>query len=1038
MAKDKLRMSNKRFMAILIPVLVILLVLVIGVTVAMNLFSATMNMYLGRGERQVINPEGVESWDVDYYDLKYSAEDGENGSRAAAAETAKSIADEGEVLMKNDGTLPLAKQTKVTPFGCRYISPIYGGTGSGSTTVDADFYATAEKSLKSVFQVNETVVAKMKESPVTSMTATAIKTDDVSSGNGFSGATTTLFEYDPAIYDSVASSCGDTTGIVFLGRVGGEGGDLQTGAYKDGTAHELALSSYEKGTIKFAKQHCKNVVVVLNTSNVMEISALTKGEYAVNSILWIGGPGCRGMQSMADILSGDVNPSGRLPDTWVTDLTRDPTFANFGVWNYENMKWCARNYGIEDKENDPAYQGNSLTKYKQAPFVEYEEGIYVGYKYYETADAADSSFDYAKEVVYPFGYGLSYTEFTQTITEFGVYGDDIKVTVAVENKKDTDGKEVVQLYYSAPYTDFDKQHKIEKAAKNLVAFKKVEVAAGKTEYVTLTFSKEDMASYCYTRNNDDGTKGCYVLEEGEYSVYLGKNSHESWESRTVRVDSTVWYDGNNPRQYEKDGQALLDDAGIPTSIPAIAEKDNSAGFKAATNRFDSTNDYVAKNMKLLSRADWANTQPSAPVNFVASDEVRAEYAEFDYATDKNLGNVSGSKVYAETTPKEKAARDLVISDLRGKSYYDESWERLLDQIDYSEAGLCDFLFEGAYNTGKLDSIGMEATWNLDGPQGLSIWSGFGTSQRPWCAWPSEPVIAATFNLDCAMALGESIGDEALTSKVHGWYGPGLNMHRSAFAGRNFEYFSEDSLLSGLMGAAEVSGAGNKGIFAFPKHFALNDQEADREGLLTWATEQTIREIYLKPFEMAVKNARMTIKYTADEKGTLSSKVIRGCTAIMASKNCIGADLCRSNYALLTEVLREEWGFQGFVVTDMELLCSPARHDKGLRSGLDLWMAIKGGTPQFTPIYADDITSSTAKNCIRNAVKNIAYTVANSSALNKTPPGAIIKYTMSPWAVWLLVGNIVVYGLIIGGIVWIVLRTLHSRKHPELYKSKQTV
>ena len=1049
MAKGKLKMSNKRFLIIVVPVLAVLLALIIAATAVMTHFAPLMDGTFGKGTRHVLEAEGTENWDTEYYDIKY---DSYEQSIKAATQVAKKIADEGIVLMKNDAPegksesiLPLAEKAKVTPMGLRYYEPVYGIYGSGAvqdgmamgmlggTLWDDDYKSTNPESIElyqaieNTFTVNKTVTDKMQNAGYNRIDAAegTIPCQEITAINGCAGSNTYLYEHDLSVYSGTEASCADTTALVFIGRDSSEGGDLKLDGYADGTPHQLTLSSDEKKIIKFAKENCSNgVVAIINACNVMELDELMSGEYAVDAIVWMGYPGSNGSESLADILCGKVNPSGRTVNIWVSDLTKDPTYANMGTYLYNGAE-----------VSGSLAVGNS--------FVEYEEGIYVGYKYYETADVMDSNFDYDEAVVFPFGHGLSYTTFEQELDSCRIVGDDVEVTVTVKNTGDVAGKEVVQLYYEAPYTEFDEEYSIEKAVKNLVAFDKVEVAAHGSETVTLTFPVEDMASYCYTRDNGDGTKGAYVLEEGDYKIYLGKNSHDDYGSASVTLNGTEWFDNSNPRQSEKDGQSLLDDQGEPLGIAANSE----LGFVAATNQFQDSSDYMTTHATILSRKNWTGTQPKAPEgkSFTAPKAVcdaidHYSASTFDYQNDPLLGNVEGSAVYQATAPTEKADNGLVLADMRGLDYYDDSRDLLLDQIDYSSDQIVALLYGGAYNLGALDSIGMPISRSAEGPSGIGLFAHlmYGdymvTNLNRMCSYPAGTVLASTWNPDLAYDKGASVGQEAYWFEIsegtylNGWTGPSMNLQRNAFNGRNAEYYSEDPVLAGAMGAQEISGAGDNGLYTIFKHFALNNIETAKTvggGICTWATEQAMRESYFKVFETVFKDARREVKYIADDNGTVATRIMRGATAVMTSFNRIGAIPAGSNYALITKMLKQEWGFQGFVQTDMP---SQSNKDQMLRAGGSVEMNSAVAAPA-------DLTSPTAKHQIRRAVHDIAFAVVNSRVMQGVAPGSIIYYDMSPWQVGLIVANVVVYAVIAAGVVWIVYRLVDARRHPEKYKGR---
>lgn len=1039
MTNGKLKMSNKKFLVIMIPVMIVLLAIILTATFVMNAYSAVLDMVFGKGQRHIVNVEGTENWDLDYYTTEFKDAD---EALAHANEVSRKIGNEGFVLLKNGsaqkaGILPLAPQSKVSPFGDRYLNPIYSVLGSGAVydsmfnyTVTYEGSYSMEAALAANFNVNEATVNAMKNAQYVELKEAPGTTPCkyIPYINACDGGNTILREYPADTYTSAAASCTDTVGIVFVGRDAGESGDLKMDAYADGTPHELALTVNEKETIRFAKEHCtKGVIVVVNSCAQMELAPIMSGELEADAIVWIGYPGGVGCMSFSDLLCGKQNFSGKTSDIWAADMTKDPTYVN-QLNRYSNVR-----LNVEGNEVD-------------APFIEYEEGIYIGYRYYETADVEDDTFDYAKAVCAPFGYGLSYTSFKQEIAGYRDGGAEIEMDVKVTNTGNIPGKDVIELYYSAPYTEYDKTNKIEKSAVNLAAFRKTDLlAGGESKTYTLSFPKEDMASYCYTRDNGDGTKGCYILEEGEYIVSLRSDSHTVIDQEVTKIGSTVYYDNRNPRQREKDGQSLLDDAGMPTGIPAKKQIDASAEFIAATNQFEDTNAYMQNGkVKQLTRADWKNTFPTRPTDAdkvadAAVKNVIDHYHTYNYdvATDALYGNVAGSKVYRETAPASKTDNGLTVADLRGKDYYDPDWELLLDQIDYGATDeLTNLLYGGAYNISTLTSIGLPASSGGEGPSGIGLFADLfnnffgGKSDLPdTCAYCSNMVIASTWNVELAYEAGNAVGQEAMfypdrEDTLIGWTGPGVNLHRCAFGGRNGEYYSEDALLAGQMATSHISGAADTGLIIIFKHFAVNNIEDHRSDMCVWADEQTLRETYLKIFEQIFEDARRTVKYISDTEGTVSTRIIRGSNSVMASMNCIGAMPAGNHYELITNILHGEWGFQGFVQSDM-----PSHSDKDLllRSGADMEMNMAASA-------AKDMTSPTMQWCIRRAVHNIAFAVANSRAMNGAAPGAIIYFDMSPWKICLIVANVIVYALIAAGAVWCVLRTIDAKKHPENYKN----
>ena len=1019
MENAKKKMSSKKFIAITAPIMAVLLIVAIAASIAMPLLSSTMDTYLGRGKRYTVQIEGAENWDTKYYDQKFTDTSSTTGSVSYGLQVAKKITDEGEVLLKNNGLLPLEKGAKVTPFGYRFLNPIYGGTGSGNVDASKDYIVTAERGLVN-YDVNKTVLSKLKNGTVVELTAdgeTSVSNSN-ESGTGFSGATTSLYEYDPAVYEGTEDSCADTVGIVYIGRVGGEGGNLQNTAYADGTPHELALTTYEKAMLSFAKENCSAVVAVIESSNVMELGDLMEGgEFECDSIVWVGGAGATGFASLGDILCGDVNPSGRTADLWDRDLTKNPTFVNFTP---------DRIYA-----NSDGVMIEFMNFTNGFYFVELEEGIYTGYRYYETASDI-GALDYESAVVYPFGYGLSYTTFTQEITDFNTSGDDVSVTVRVTNTGDREGKEVVQLYYTAPYTDYDRDNKVEKATVNLAAFGKTGIlAAGAHEDVTLTFPKEDMASYAYMHDNSDGTMGCYMLEEGPYTISLRSNSHDVIDSRTFDVKNTVTYDNSNPRQSEKKAQSAWDENGESLNYPKAAQENPDISYIAATNIYPDATDYMNTEAVLLTRADWENTQPTAPEDGkTISEERLARATNFDIENDPYLGN----KALAEQYPSEPVSgqdNGLSVSALRGADYYDESWDVLMDQLVYNEE-LYNAFNWSTFEIKPVESIGLPNVVCHDGPQG---WGMTGADGGPdTTAFPTEVVVASTFNVDLAYEYGDAIGQESLVIDFTGWYGPAMNMHRSAFNGRNFEYYSEDALLNGKMGAACISGAADNGVICFLKHFFANDYEGPACSMATWADEQTLREIYARPFEIAVKEAKMTVKYISDAEGTVSTKVIRGLTGMMMGANMTNGEWNAASSSVQS-MLHNEWGFEGLTSTDMCLQCSPNIIDKVLRSGTDLRM----GTfwMQYVPgwvgqLNLNDPDSAVTKANLRRAMKNVAYAVANSNMMQGVAPRSITKFETSPWVYWLVAGDVIVALAVLVMAIVTIRRVKDEKKNPEKY------
>lgn len=824
---------------------------------------------------------------------------------ASATQLCEDIADEGIVLLDNDGTLPMAKNSKLNVFGWASTNPCYGGTGSGALS---DAYPTVtllEGLTNAGFELNTELsdfyTSYRADRPVV----------------GMFSQDWTLPEPEAAQYTDEmmnnAKAFSDTA-MVVITRVGGEGADLPTDvsqvtydaghSYNDFEPgnHYLQLSKTEKDMIDLVCKNFDKVVVVYNGANAMELGWV-KDYSQIKSVIWCAGTGQSGFNALGSILCGDVNPSGRTIDTFVYDLTQTPTANNFGNFNYTNMD---------------EFKANSFGADTIPAFVNYVEGIYVGYKFYETA-AAEGLIDYDKTVVYPFGRGLSYTTFTQTLNSVTEADGTITVDVTVTNTGSASGKEVVEVYYNPPYTNGG----IEKASANLIGFAKTsELAPGASENVTVTFKAEDMASY------DTYGKGCYVLEKGDYVISINADSHTVLDSKVYNVASDIVYDASNKRESD---------------------------VEVADNKFD----FAEGNVTYLSRADgFANyaEATAAPADFELPAQAKATFYNNSNWNPEDFNNAD------DVAPTTGAKNGLKLKDMVGVDYNDAQWDAFLDQLTVSD--MDSLIALGGYQSAAVSSIGKVQAIDCDGP--ASINNNF--TKQGSIGFPSAVMIAATWNTDLAHDFGTSIGKMADDMNVSGWYAPAMNIHRSAFAGRNFEYYSEDGVLSGIMAANAIMGSQEQGVYAFMKHFALNDQETNRTSMLcTWSTEQAIREIYLKPFEKCIKDA--------------------DCHAVMSAFNYIGTTYAGSCPELLIDVLRGEWGFVGMVLTDYYGVYGYQDADRLIRNGGDFCLV----NYDTETNHLTDTTSATALVSARQACKNILYTVANSRAyyeenLNPGMPG----------------------------------------------------
>ena len=746
------------------------------------------------------------------------------------------------------------------------------------------------------------------------------------------------------------------TAMVVITRVGGEGADLPTDmasvvdgswirrvaqaygsergtAYYNGTYddtlnegndwdkgdHFLQLSNREEDLLDLVTANFDNVILVYNGANAFQMDFL-KDYPQIKGVLLCPGTGQSGFEGFGKVVSGEVNPSGRTVDTYVSNLKNAPWWNNFGDFKYTNT---------EELNSDSTFFDPEGTT---PSFVNYVEGIYVGYKFYETA-AAEGLIDYDKEVVYPFGYGLSYTTFTKEMSGITSDGTNLNFSVTVTNTGAVAGKDVVEIYSNPPYTNGG----IEKATANLLDFAKTsELAPGASETIEFSIPVEQLASYDYQTN------GCYVLEAGDYVISANDDSHTVADSEVYTVASDSVYNESNKR---------------------------GSDAVAATNEFD----FAEGEITYLSRADgFANyaEATAAPATYEMTDEQKAAfdnahtYVEAGYQQDDDANA-------ADITTGAK--NGLKLADLRGVDYNDAQWDALLDQMSIDD--LQQIIGFGGYQTAAVSSIEKVRTSDCDGPASINnFFTGVGS-----VGFPAAALIGMTWDKDLAYAFGDSIGEMADEMDTSGWYGPAMNIHRTAFAGRNFEYYSEDGVLSGVMASNAIKGAQDRGVYAYMKHFALNDQEGNRGSMVaTWSNEQAIREIYLKPFEISVKDA--------------------DCHAVMSSFNYIGTRWTGGCKELLKNVLRGEWGFVGFVETDYFGVSGYMTADQCVRNGNDLMLCTTGN--DFNTVT---VLTNSSKQAMRESAKNILYTVVNSRAYaeENLNPG------MAKWQIVLIGADVLV-------------------------------
>ena len=858
-------------------------------------------------------------------------------SAAASEAVIEKVGDEGIVLAQNDGLLPLSDTTKINVFGWGATNPIYGGTGSGSSSNEGNIDVLT--SLKNAgFEVNQELINMYTEySPTRELGGNVVSV----SFTNWSLPEPPVDYYTDELMDN-AKAFSDVA-VVVLARSGGEGQDLpadmnavihetyddvrQTKAHgnegynyyassytNNGTYDDfeegqsyLELSKSEKDMIDLVATNFEKVVVVVNANNPMELGFVN--DYpSIRSVLLAPGTGRTGMAGLGKIIKGTVNPSGRTIETYVYDQTATPAYNNYGNFTYDNVDDLLEQYTAAD----PAFQG-------VLSFVNYVEGIYVGYRFYETAyaeaQAGNMNFDYDSVVQYPFGHGLSYTTFSQQIQNFADNGDTVSFDVVVTNTGSTVGKDVVEVYFTPPYNNGG----IEKSAVNLIDFAKTDLLEpNASQTISFTIPKEDMASYDSSAIKT--ANGGYILEAGEYSISIRADAHTELDAAAFTVETDI--------DYSITGR----------------ESDNDV----AVNRFQN---YSASDVTYLSRTNgFANyaVATAAPTNFAMPEQDRAWLDAHSVAH----YNPADYDVAGDVMPTTGAKNGLKLADMMGKSYDDPQWEQLLDQLTVDE--MSQLVQVGGFSTIALKSVDKKATMDSDGTGGLNDWYA-GVYGTPY---PTEVLVAQTWNKDLAAEVGAAIGQEYADCHIYGWYGPAMNMHRTAFNGRNFEYYSEDGVLAGKIASAEINAAGEKGVYAYIKHFVVNDQEINRcTAQQIHLTEQTLREIYMKPFEICIKN------YDFDNNPL----------AVMTSFTLIGPRYTGASSDLLNGVLRGEWGFQGMVLTDWYGSYGYQLTMDSVLNGNDIMLGF--GSNVRTAIENTD--SPTMVKALRQASKNIMFTIVRS-------------------------------------------------------------
>lgn len=861
-----------------------------------------------------------------------------------AAKVAEEIMEDGIVLLKNESLLPLNETKKLNIFGWESINPAYGGAGSGGINDLYDIVSLNQGLENAGFSINQELVNFYNNYGADNPEMSIQK------------QSWTLPEPPVDTYsDELIKSAKEYSdvAVVVLSRKAGEGHndipmDVRKAAYDNNSdeyddfpegEHYLQLSQTERNMVDMVCSNFDNVIVIYNGANQFELGFAD--EYPqIKSVVWCPGTGNVGFNALGKVFSGEVNPSGKTPDTFIYDMTTAPWWNNAEKTEYTNLA-------------DMAVEGmNAGTAQVYAPaFTNYAEGIYVGYKYYETA-AQEGSIDYDKTVQYPFGYGLSYTEFEQKMGELEEKDGQISVDVEVTNTGDVAGKDVVEVYYKPPYTNGG----IEKSSANLIEFAKTDLLQpGESQMVTVTFSIEDMASY------DENNAKAYVLEKGDYVISINSDSHTVLDQKTYTADADVVYKGENKRASD-DTAAINVFEDAKGDITYLSRADHFANYEEAT-------------------AAPESTELGEP--YVSEYHLNSNFDKTTYLNDEDVMPTTG------------ADNGLTLADMRDADYNDPRWEKLLDQLTVDE--MANMIAMAGYQTAAMDSVGKVATLDFDGPAAINNnFTGVGS-----IGFPIEVVVASTWNKELAQAWGECMGKISQEMGAEGWYAPGMNTHRTAFGARNYEYFSEDGILAGNMGAKAVEGARKYGVYSYIKHFAL--YEGNAKMVSVWSNEQAIREIYLKPFEISVKQG--------------------GANAVMVSWSFLGDKWTGESSNLMNTVLRDEWGFRGMALTDFFRNNGHGfmNADAALANGVDAMLSTFNG--EENNVANSEHPTSVLQ--MRNACKNVMYTVVSSWAYD----GEHEKTGMENWKK-AGIGIDIVIAFFMAGMEVLVIRGYKKRKNAE--------
>ena len=962
-------------------VTIVLLVFSILLTAAIPVtayYETMINAALNAKTQKIIPGEDSK---IFYWTDYESEEDLVNNDMAVC----RQVEAEGAALLLNkNNALPLAADAKMSLFSQSAVDPVLTGTGSAfMATGDAvSLYAALQDSFapgcvnQELWKFYKTSGYKRVNAALSGGSPDQYRINEVP------------WEKYPEALKATFPQYGDAA-IVVLSRSSGEGADLPNSleALRDymTDGDYLRLCADERALLDNLMQLkqdgvFKKVIVILNSSSTLQLDFID--DYDIDALLWVGNLGLNGIPAVADILAGKVNPSGRIVDTFQKDNHAAPAMQNYDAYPYTN----AAELGLAAAQNNTAA---GIDKCNQN-YVVYQEGIYVGYRYFETryedyvlgrGNAGD--YDYDKLVAFPFGSGLSYTTFDYSDFKITDQGSTILAEVDVTNTGGVDGKHTVQIYFQSPYTQYDIDNGVEKAAVELCGFDKKEIAAGKTEHFAIEIRKDDLTSY------DSTLAKTYIMDAGDYYFTVASDAHNA-------VNNILMAKGADTSRMSGTGDAALTAAWTLDKLDTTTYAVSAYTGNAITNLFEDAdlNKYAGaegQTVTYLSRNDWQGTFPTTQ-SLRVTDAMWADGLTHN-AKERTAIVEKMKALYWQgaTLPENGTGGTLKAIDFVEMPYEDTAWDKLVSQISYGD--MLDTIYNGAFNTHALPAINLPATMEADGPTGYTKSLMGGASGM---AFTSEDVIASSYSRDLAYLVGNCMAEDMLHSNqnsdstsVAGIYAPGLNIHRSQYLGRHNEYYSEDGWLSGEIAASQVQGIRSKGVLAFAKHFALNDQEQGRYGISVWANEQSIREVYLEAFEGAIRGGAMNV---------------------MTSFNRIGVVWSGSHYGLMTGIPRDEWGMEGAAITDMSINAKWMDYRMGLLAGQDIWCGQKGSMGTLDGSENDPAIAS----AVHKAMKNIVYSVTRTNAMNV---GDAVVLTITPtWKIALYALTGAFYVLTVAGAV----------------------